>query len=142
VRPGTRRLETRGIALFEAAKGVVVLLGAFGLLELRHLHLDPAGAVGRAFIRLAGHTDRLDLWLVALAALGYAALRWLEAYGLWGDRRWACWLGALSGGVYVPFELLELWRHPTPLRAAIAAGNLAVVLFLAARLRSAPTPRP
>lgn len=142
MRPGTRQVETRGIALFEAAKGVVVLLGAAGLVELRHLHLDPAGAVGRAFVRLAGHTDRLDLWLVALAALSYAAVRWLEAYGLWADRRWAYWLGALSGGLYVPFELLELWRHATPLRAAIAAGNLAVVLFLAARLRAAPPPRP
>ncbi|MCZ7627423.1 MAG: DUF2127 domain-containing protein [Candidatus Methylomirabilis sp.] len=41
-------------------------------------------------------------------AAGYASVRFVEAYGLWLERRWAEWFAAVSGGIYIPFEIYEL----------------------------------
>jgi uncharacterized membrane protein (DUF2068 family) len=45
---------------------------------------------------------------MAAGSLLYAALRFAEAFGRWRGRRWAQWLGAASGAIYVPFEVVEL----------------------------------
>ena len=40
----------------------------------------------------------------------YGTVRFIEAYGLWRERRWAEWLAAGSGGLYLPVELYEMAR--------------------------------
>ncbi|MDD3609569.1 MAG: DUF2127 domain-containing protein [Halothiobacillaceae bacterium] len=137
----------RAIALTEMAKGVVVLLAGFGLLALihshaqlhaetlvRHFHLNPAHETPRIFLHLMeGATDPRHAWL-AFAALAYALLRLAEGFGLWFDRRWAEWLGALSGGIYLPIELYELFQGVSALKLSILAVNLIVVSYLGRRL--------
>ena len=132
------RLELRGIAAFEAAKGAVALLGAAGLFELRHATFDPSHLVGRELVRLIAATDRIPLWLVVTAAVAYAAVRWTEAWGIWSAKRWAFWLGGASGGIYLPIEIYEFTRHPTWLRASLVLGNALVVLLMLTWLRHAP----
>jgi uncharacterized membrane protein (DUF2068 family) len=136
---GTIRL----VALFEACKGLLVLLAGTGLLSLlhrdipaiaerlvTHAHLNPASRYPRIFLDAAAHvSDTRLLWLAAGAA-AYAALRLVEAYGLWRNRAWAEVLAALSGGVYLPLELLEFARHPSALRAAILLANAVVVAVM------------
>ena len=73
-------------------------------------------------------------WLLAFAAAGYAAVRLAEAYGLWFDRNWASWLGALSGGIYVPIEVYELVEKPSLLRLGLLSANTAIVVYLGYRL--------
>jgi uncharacterized membrane protein (DUF2068 family) len=46
-------------------------------------------------------------------AIGYIVVRMLEAYGLWNERAWGEWLGALSGGLYIPFEIGHLVHRPS-----------------------------
>ena len=58
-------------------------------------------------------------------------MRWAEAWGLWQGHSWGEWLGALSGALYVPFELRHLLHRPTWLNAAVLMLNVAVVAFLA-----------
>jgi uncharacterized membrane protein (DUF2068 family) len=138
-----RESGLKTIAVFEAVKGVVVLVAGFGLAALvhkdveviaerlvRHTHLNPASRYPRIFLHAAARLD--DPRLVSLAALAfvYAVVRLAEAYGLWHNRAWAEWLGALSGALYVPIEAYHLWRHPTLLRVVILLGNLGVVAFL------------
>jgi uncharacterized membrane protein (DUF2068 family) len=140
---GARGLRT--VALFEAAKGALVLLAGFGAFELvhhaaqgqaealvRHAHLNPASRIPRIFLEAATGTSLT--WLAAGAA-AYACGRFVEAYGLWRERRWARWLGLVSGAIYVPFELAELLREPGWLPAALLGANLAVVALLARSLR-------
>jgi uncharacterized membrane protein (DUF2068 family) len=92
----------RLVALFEGAKGALILLAGFGLLALVHrdlqdvadelvrrFHLNPARHYPRIFIEAAGKTTDTRLWLLAGAALLYAVFRFVEAYGLWRERRWA-----------------------------------------------------
>jgi uncharacterized membrane protein (DUF2068 family) len=68
--------------------------------------------------------------LVSLAA-GYVLLRFAEAYGLWHQRTWGQWLGALSGALYVPFELWHLVSRPSLIGVVVLVSNVGVVAFLA-----------
>ncbi len=68
-------------------------------------------------------------------AVAYSTLSFAEAFGLWFDRRWAVWLGAASGAIYVPVELYELWQKPGAIKAATLALNVAVVAYLIWTLR-------
>ena len=148
---GDRRPRPRGwfgaqlrlVAVFEFAKGALALAAAAGLLAfvhrdirgvvgelLLHLHLDPARRVPGIFLLLADRLESMNLWLLALGAALYAAVRIAEAYGLWLDREWAEWLGVVSGAVYVPFELYALAKGVTPLKLATLGVNLLVVAVL------------
>jgi uncharacterized membrane protein (DUF2068 family) len=139
----------RAVAIFEATKGVLVLGAGFGLLGLvhhhlqsaagdlvSHLHLNPAQRYPRIFLELA---DRLDeprmIWL-ALGAGIYALVRFIEAYGLWHGRRWAAWCGAISAGIYIPYELHGLATRPNALAAGALVVNLLVVIVMVQALRA------
>lgn len=133
----------RGIALLEAAKGAAVLVAGFGLFALihhdvqslaeslvRHAHLNPASHRPRIFLELAGKIHDADLWRLATGACAYAAARFIEAYGLWREKPWAEWFAAISGAIYLPFELREFHARPGWLTASLLGLNLAIVLFM------------
>ncbi|MDM0047043.1 DUF2127 domain-containing protein [Variovorax dokdonensis] len=136
------RRAIRTIAFVEAIKGLIVLAAAAGVMSLirrqdlydvaaalvDHMHLNPASHYPQIFLDAAEHYQQQAhlLWLAAGAA-AYVAVRLTEAYGLLRERAWAEWLAALSGAVYVPFDVLHLLRHPSLLGAAILLVNLAVV---------------
>jgi uncharacterized membrane protein (DUF2068 family) len=50
-----------------------------------------------------------------------------EAYGLWSEKRWAEWLAAISGGIYVPFELYESYSKATWLSLTTLLANVLIV---------------
>ncbi|HYG33815.1 MAG TPA: DUF2127 domain-containing protein [Clostridia bacterium] len=134
----------RGVALFEATKGGVVLLAGFGLLALIHhdaqavvdqlvtrLHLNPAKGYPHVFVDFARQLTDARLGMLALLALSYAVARFVEAYGLWHQRAWAEWLAVVSGGIYLFAEIYELARGVTALKVVALIINLAVVAYLA-----------
>lgn len=138
-----RTYSLRIVAVMEAIKGGMVVIGGFGLLSLlhhnvrhvaegliRHLHLDPARHYPQIFIDAASTLDDARLWALAAAAGVYAAIRLTEAYGLWRDRAWAEWLAAISGGIYIPFEFYELSRGITTLRLVTCSCNVLIVLLM------------
>lgn len=148
-RPNPATAGLRVIALFEAAKGALVLMAGFGLFRLlhrdaahaavvllRHLHLNPAKGHARIFVQLMSDLSSTRLWLFASLAATYSCVRFIEAYGLWRDRAWAKWLAALSGAIYVPFELYEVYIGPTRLKLAALVLNLAVVGYMLYSIRS------
>ena len=133
----------RTIALYEAAKGALVLLAGLGLLALIHRdvqaaaeklvrlsHLNPASHYPRVFIEASRNVTDKHLWLMAGAAALYAIVRGAEAYGLWLERRWAEWLALIAGGLYIPVEIYEMFHHLTWIKAAIFATNVAIVLYM------------
>jgi len=143
---GRRALRT--IAIFEAFKGAAALAASLGFFSLLHhdLHrlavalighfgLDPGDHYPAIVLRYADALADANLRNLVLLATGYVALRFTEAYGLWRERRWGEWLGALSGALYVPFELRHLLHSPTWESALVLAGNLAIVAYLAWQLR-------
>lgn len=142
-----RLAGVRAVALFEAGKGLLALLVGSGLLLfwnadlqtvgnelLRHLHLNPGRMHDDVLWHVLTTASHDHLHLVALGVLCYAMLRFVEAGGLWYDQRWAEWLGVLSGGIYVPFEIRELLVRPGSLSASLLTLNILIVGYLALRL--------
>jgi uncharacterized membrane protein (DUF2068 family) len=136
------------VALFEALKGTLALLAAGGLFYLiprdfhhvvtelvGRLHLNPGKSYPNVFFRILEDTSNAQLWLIGALVLAYAALRFTEAWGLWLGRRWAEWLAALSGAIYVPVELYELARSVSWIKLVALLLNLAVVAFMVQALR-------
>ena len=133
----------RVVAAFEAAKGSLVLLAGCGLLALVHhdvqamaeslverSHLNPASRYPRIFVQAAGALTDARLWLLAAGAAAYAAVRFVEAYGLWRQRRWAGWFAVVSGGIYVPIEIYELAHSVTWPKLAALILNAAIVAYM------------
>lgn len=105
-------------------------LGELATRLVLHTHLNPASHEPRIFIAAASDLQSSRLRLLAIGAAAYAALRFLEAYGLFRQRPWAELLAAASGAVYVPFELLHLVRRPDWLGAVLFLANLGVVALM------------
>jgi len=133
----------RIVAIFEATKGVLVLFVGLKLLSLVHhgaqnlgeeiverFHLNLAHHHPRILSEVLTHLDNSHLRLLAGAALAYSTVRFIEAYGLWRMRAWAEWFAILSGGIYLPLELYELIRHPSPVKAAVLLINIGIVAYL------------
>lgn len=151
------RRKLRIVALVDIVKGVMILAIGFGLLGanshvlenggawlLRLLDVDATLSMPRRFLALLHAADG-EHGLLVLAALGYSALRFVEAYGLWRMRGWARWLGIFSAGIYVPFEMYYFVRQPSLASAGIMAINLIVLWLLWPRATSVPqlaNPRP
>ena len=134
------------MAILEAAKGMLVLLVAFGFAEIIHLHIDleeaarnllyvlqidPDRRISHALMHLAGRMMNADLLTVLAIALAYSTLRFIESYGLWRQRVWAEWLAIISGAVYLPLELYNLIRRPSLVHWVILLINIAIVLYIA-----------
>ena len=138
----------RAVAIFEAVKGTLALFAAAGLFyyiprDLRHiavelvgrLHLNAGKSYPNVFLRVLEDTTNAQLWLIAALVLVYAAVRYLEAYGLWRGRAWAEWLAAISGVIYIPVELYELSVSVSWIKLAALAINVAIVAFMCLALR-------
>ncbi len=133
----------RAVALFEALKGLLALLAAAGLFYLiprdfRHiavelvgrLHLNAGKSYPNVFNRILEDTSNAQLWMIGVLVLAYAVVRFAEAYGLWLGRRWAEWLAAVSGGIYVPVELYELARGFGWIKVGALILNVAIVIYM------------
>jgi uncharacterized membrane protein (DUF2068 family) len=130
----------RSVAVFEFAKGVVVLVAVLSLhwLDpsdvagnfLDFLHISPDRHLARWFLEMADKLSDVKFWHLAVGAAVYSGLRITEAIGLWRARAWAEWIALVSGALYLPFELRALMRHATLLHASVFIVNLAIVVFM------------
>jgi uncharacterized membrane protein (DUF2068 family) len=133
----------RTVAVYEAVKGALVLVAGFGLLSLlqhdvqhfaeqlvAHLHLNPAKGYPRIFIDAMTKVTDTRLWLFAVFALVYAAVRWVEAIGLWLGKRWAEWFAVASGSIYVPAEVFEIMRRVTWTKIILLTINVCIVAYM------------
>jgi uncharacterized membrane protein (DUF2068 family) len=142
----------RGIAVFEAGKGLLAVMLGIWLLSLVHkdlqnvaehllhflhkvFHLHPDGRVARSIVRGARNLTPGNLHLWIAGTLAYSVIRFVEAGGLWLERSWAEWFALISGGLYIPIEIYELAHRPTPIKWAVLATNLLIVAYLAWLLR-------
>ena len=148
------RRKLRIVAVIDMVKGAAVLAIGFGILSahshvlenggvslLRLLDIDATLGVPRKFLALL-HAADTEHGLLVLAAIAYAALRFIEAYGLWFMRGWARWLGIFSAGIYVPFELYYFIRTPSLTSASVMAINLVVLWLLWPNRKQTPTSGP
>lgn len=145
--PVAMRRTLHAIAAFEAMKGLAAFAAVVGVLDLmrhdvQHLameligrfHLNPEAHYPSVLLHYANLLPSADLHSLILLASGYIVVRLLESYGLWNDYAWGEWLGALSGGFYIPFEFNHLLHRPSLITGLVLAGNMFLVAFLTVEL--------
>ena len=122
--PASRSIQA--VAVYEIFKGIGALIAAW-LLWLKHGDLNTWLSTATALWRkefgqlLIAQVDSLvasalkasDHWQLFVGIiLGYAALRFIEAYGLWRDKTWAYWYSVVGYGIFIPLELYYLIVQP------------------------------
>ena len=134
----------KAVAVFEAVKGLAVLLLALGVFRILHdgnaeeearslmlhLHISPSRHLSGAILEALNRVTDAEMWGIAAAALAYFGVRFAEAWGLWFGRTWAQWFSLLSGAMYLPWECVEWATHPTWLHASLVIGNALIVLYM------------
>jgi uncharacterized membrane protein (DUF2068 family) len=135
---------------FKLIKGLVLLVAgavAFHLAHdggarrlawwIAHQPLHPGQHwVDLALARLLS-TDPRTLRQIGAGTFVYAGVFLTEGMGLFLGRRWAEYLTVLVTASFLPLELYDLARHVRLTRVLIVGVNLAIVLYLIARLRAA-----
>lgn len=129
------------IALLEASKGLLALIGATGLELLgplplqnavarliRYFHLNPEHGALPALLKMI---DPSAVHLAASVMLIYGLMHVIEAWGLWHARAWASWLGCLTASIYLPFDIYAVVHHPGWTSIAVLTINIIVVGVLA-----------
>jgi len=140
-------IALRSIAALEAIKGLLVLAAACGLLSLRHTELhaatdaflsrhgiDPERHYMRLFIEGVANATNHHVGQIAALGFAYAAVRFIEGYGLWREKSWAEWFAVISAGLYLPLELTHFGRHPSLFNAGVILANMLLILYLASLL--------
>jgi len=138
-----QRSALQAIAIFEATKGLAALAGLIGVLDLLHrdvravvltligrFGLDPEAHYPSLLLHYADLLPDTYVHLLVMLVSAYIALRFIEATGLWLDKAWGEYLGALSGGIYIPFEVTHFIDEPSWMNAFIVALNTAIVGYL------------
>lgn len=143
----------RTVAFFEAVKGSVVIVLLLFIVAvhhhvediaaslLYHLHIDPDRRASEAFLDAAERLRYSRLFAISFAAIIYAAVRYIESWGLWNRRVWAEWFALLSGAMYLPWEAIKFAEHPNWFHVAVISINVLIVLYmLEVRVRSCRPP--
>lgn len=116
----------KAVATYEIVKGVGALAIAFAVFmwhdrlpdmvahlihSLRHIF---GHFLAHPLENLEHHADTASQnWLKAFwFIIGYAGLRFAEAYGLYKDRTWAYWYSVLGYGIFIPVELYAILTRP------------------------------
>lgn len=133
----------RAIATMEALKGVLALLVAIGVHALAgvNLHAEAIKLFEKYHVSIQNHyvemfLNSLDkitnsgLTVVTILAIGYAMIRFVEAYGLWHYMRWTEWFAFLSGAIYLPFEIYEVFKDPNLITFGVLGINILVVSYM------------
>ena len=134
----------RGIAVFEAAKGLLALAAVCGIISLRHtdLHaatyafmlrhgIDPERHYTRLFVESVAKATNHGVGEIVALGFVYALIRLAMGYGLWQGKLWAEWLAVIAAGIYLPLEFQHFAHHATPLKVGVLCCNIVVVLYLA-----------
>jgi uncharacterized membrane protein (DUF2068 family) len=146
LRRSTHRAGLRTVALVEALKGVLALIGAYVFIRMiRHdvdfeeaaehilffFHIDPTRHLSHQFLDAVEKLSSTSIGMILGIAIAYSTLRFLEGYGLWRQRVWAEWLAIVSGCLYIPLEVWKLVKHPNELHWIVLVINILVVLYIA-----------
>jgi uncharacterized membrane protein (DUF2068 family) len=71
-----------------------------------------------------------NLYLAGAAIAAYALLEGIEAVGLWFAKRWAEYLTFVATIVFIPYEIHELIKGITVLKALAFIINVAIAVYL------------
>lgn len=135
----------KAVTLYEVIKGVGAVITALALWAWHNNLLTLIETANSAWINRFGtlfsvQVDSLsrivqrgaENWqLFILLVIGYASLRFIEAYGLWKDRTWAYWFSVLGYGLFIPLEVYYLIVRPFDwFKLGVLLLNIVVVIVV------------
>ncbi len=142
------RVVIRLIAAERLIRGVVLVIAGIYLVTHSHsdfgrladrlaraVELDPRRPFFHRIIVRLHSLHASTVLLTGVAAIFYGVLETVEGGGLWLEKLWAEWLTVIATSLLIPVELYELVRSPSMLKAVGTAVNVAIVVYLAVRLR-------
>jgi uncharacterized membrane protein (DUF2068 family) len=136
------------IGVFKLFKGLSLLIVGLGLLRLMHrdigtvtehwievLRVDPDNRfIHKALLRVFRVTPK-QLKELSVGTFIYAAIFLTEGTGLLARKHWAEYVTLISTGLFIPLEVYEIYLHFTLLKVGVTIVNVAIVWYLAARLK-------
>ena len=136
------------IGLFKLTKGLLLVLVGIGALRLLHkdvavvvehwvniLRVDPDNRfIHRLIAKILPVTPR-QLREISAGTFFYAALLLTEGIGLLLRKHWAEYFTVITTAALIPLEIYELARRISPAKIGVVAVNVAIVWYLAGRLR-------
>lgn len=136
-------ITLKAVSLFELIKGLLVLVISFLLIFFNQTELNDSAieiansihsvVISSLFYRGVTKVFMSDLnrnGVLIIFGILYSTLRLFEAYGLWFSKRWGFTIGILSTGIYLPFEVYEIFRHVTVVKVLITVLNLGILYYL------------
>ena len=142
----SKRKHDKGLVLIAAYKFVqAFLFAAVGVGAVRLLHKDAADVLAKVADHLHFNSEwRLVTFIldkasllkdpllrrIELAAFSYAALGILEGTGLYLEKVWAEYLTLAITGSFLPWEIFEVLRKVTWIRAGLLVVNSLVFFYL------------
>ena len=129
----------KGLALVAAGVAAVYLAGHDAAEALTgwvaELHLHPSSRWINRLLSTVLSVDPRTLRAIGVGTFVYAGIFITEGVGLLLRQRWAEYLTAIVTTSFLPLEVYELFERVSPSRLVLVAANLAIVLYLIARLR-------
>ena len=95
-----------------------------------HLRYNPEPRLINFILEKASLLDDPMLRRIGLAAFSYAALILAEGIGLYLEKAWGEYLTLAITASFLPWELFEIVRRLTWIRAGLLAINISVFLYL------------
>jgi uncharacterized membrane protein (DUF2068 family) len=155
VRPAKRPARPRKgtavlvlIALFKLLKGILLIAAGIGALKLLHkdvfetvshwvdiLRVDPDNRFIHGLISRVLSISPKQLQAASVGTFVYAALLLTEGTGLLLRKRWAEYFTIITTAGLIPLEVYEIVRRVTAAKIAVLIINVAIVVYLIARVR-------
>jgi len=136
------------IALFKLFKGALLVATGVGALKLLHrdvadtvlrwvqiLRVDPDNRAVHAMLAKVLFVTPKQLELLSAGTFFYAALLLTEGTGLLLRKEWAEYFTIITTGGLIPIEVYELARRVSAAKIAVLLVNIAIVIYLVARVR-------
>ncbi len=136
------------IGIFKLCKTAALLIAGIGILKLLHrdvasvvthwveeLRLDPDNYyIHRGLARVFRITPK-QLKELSVGTFVYAGLYLTEGVGLVMRKHWAEYLTTISTALFIPLEVYEMYHRFTWPRLGFLLVNVAIVWYLAARIK-------
>jgi uncharacterized membrane protein (DUF2068 family) len=141
------------IGLFKLLKGGLLVAVGIGALKLLHknvaevvnywidvLRVDPDSRFFHGTVSKLFSVTPKQLEALSAGTFFYAVLLLTEGTGLLMRKHWAEYFTVITTAGLIPLEIYELATHFSWLKIAVLVVNVAIVVYLIARLRKRRTP--
>ncbi len=131
------------IGLFKLLQAALFILLGIGAIRLLHrdlmvvaehfilaMRFNPEGHFVNLVLEKVAMIDPHRLRQISAAIFAIAALDLVEGTGLVLEQAWAEFVTLILTASFLPWEIFELLRHTTWIRAGLTVINLAVVVYL------------